>query len=121
MAQTFRPSAVVPRGFVVQDVRFDPELLTIVVQHGSAIGVCPSCGTASRRVHSRYRRNAMDLPLGGRRVHLSVVTRRFRCGAVLCGRHIFAERFPNDVLGLSARRTTRLVSMGLEVSAIVGI
>jgi transposase len=37
-----------------------------------------------------------------------VVTRRFRCDAVLCGRQIFAERFADDALAPWARRTARL-------------
>jgi transposase len=49
-----------------------------------------------------------DLPLSGRSVRLLVVARRFRCDAVLCGRHIFTERFADGVLAPSARRTGRL-------------
>ncbi|WP_253609761.1 MULTISPECIES: transposase family protein [unclassified Bradyrhizobium] len=41
--------------------------------------MCPSCGTVSRRVHSRYRRRVTDLPLSGRIVQLLVIARRFRC------------------------------------------
>jgi len=59
-------------------------------------------------VHSHYRRRVTDLPLSGRIVQLVVVARRFRCDAVLCGRQIFTERFPEGVLAPSARRTTRL-------------
>jgi hypothetical protein len=49
-----------------------------------------------------------DLPLSGRIVQLLVIARRFRCDAVLCGRQIFTERFPEGVLAPSARRTARL-------------
>jgi transposase len=41
-------------------------------------------------------------------VQLVVVARRFRCGAALCRRQIFTERFPDGVLASSARRTARL-------------
>ena len=108
MTRTFSFSTIVPRGFVVQDVRVDPELMTLVVHHESATAMCPSCGTGSNRLHSRYRRSPMDLPLGGRRVRLSIIARRFRCASVLCSQHIFAERFPEGVLAPSARRTGRL-------------
>ncbi|GLS39354.1 hypothetical protein GCM10010869_49510 [Mesorhizobium tianshanense] len=37
-----------------------------------------------------------------------IVARPFHCGAVLCGRRIFAERFDGDVLAPWARRTARL-------------
>jgi transposase len=59
-------------------------------------------------LHSHYRRRVTDLPLSGRIVQLVVIARRFRCDAVLCGRQIFTERFPEGVLAPSARRTTRL-------------
>jgi transposase len=59
-------------------------------------------------VHSHYQRRVTDLPLSGRIVQLMVIARRFRCDAVLCGRQIFTERFPDGVLASSARRTTRL-------------
>lgn len=47
-----------------------------------------------------------DLSLSERMVELIVIARHFRCGAVLCGRQIFTERFPAGVLASSARRTT---------------
>ena len=72
-----------------------------------SVGLAPSCGTVSQRVHSRYRRRVTDLPLSGRIVELLVIARRFRCDAVLCGRHIFTERF-EGVLAPSARRTAKL-------------
>jgi transposase len=49
-----------------------------------------------------------DLSLSGRLVQLLVIARRFRCDAVLCGRQIFTERFAEEVLAPSARRTARL-------------
>jgi transposase len=69
---------------------------------------CPGCGAISVRVHSRYSRRLADLPISGRRVVLILRARRFRCEAPSCARHIFAERFDNDVLKPWARRTARL-------------
>lgn len=66
------------------------------IRASGSVGLCPLCGTVSRRVHSRYRRRVTDLPLSGRIVQLLVVARRFRCDAVLCGRQIFTERFAED-------------------------
>jgi hypothetical protein len=63
---------------------------------------------SSERIHSRYLRHVTDLPLAGRPVRLVVVARRFRCGADLCGRRIFTERFEDGVLAPWARRTGRL-------------
>jgi hypothetical protein len=108
MNQALRSYSLVPSGFVVVTAVHDTAMTTITVRSSKDFGVCPSCGTVSRRVHSRYQRRACDLPLSGRSVKLLVVARRFRCDAVLCGRQIFAERFANDVLAPWARRTSRL-------------
>ncbi len=108
MRQALRPSALVPRGFVVDGTSSDGPGLVIAVRPVSRTSKCPGCGTNSERVHSRYCRRLADLPLAGRPVRLVVVARRFHCDAVLCGRRIFVERFDLDVLAPWARRTARL-------------
>lgn len=108
MQHTFRPSTLVPRGFVVDGVSHDDSGMALAVRSVSKASRCPACGRPSERVHSSYRRRLADLPMSGRPVRLTVVARRFRCEAVVCGRRIFAERFDADVLSPWARRTTRL-------------
>jgi zinc-finger of transposase IS204/IS1001/IS1096/IS1165 len=108
MQQSLSRSSLVPSGFVVESAYHDGDRAIITVRPSRGFGQCPSCGTVSRRVHSHYRRRVTDLPLSGRIVQLMVIARRFRCDAVLCGRQIFTERFADDVLAPSARRTTRL-------------
>src|SRR5271165_5564507 len=108
MHQPLRPYSLVPSGFIVVTAVHDTASTTITVRSSKDFGICPSCGTVSRRVHSRYHRHVGDLPLSGRSVRLLVVARRFRCDAVLCGRQIFAERFADDALAPWARRTARL-------------
>ena len=105
---TFRAGSFLPKGFVVQDILCEPGQTTVVVRHEGVGSICPSCNTPSRRVHSRYRRSAMDLPLCGRGVRLTIIARRFRCAVPSCRRQIFVERFPDDVLAPGARRTGRL-------------
>jgi hypothetical protein len=61
-----------------------------------------------------------DLPLSGRIVQLLVIARRFRCDAVLCGRQIFTERFAEEVLAPSARRTARLDSIVHHLGLALG-
>ena len=80
----------------------------ITVRRSSRSSPCPGCRTSSERIHSRYLRRVADLPLAGRPVRLVVVARRFRCGADLCGRRMFTERFEDGVLAPWARRTGRL-------------
>ena len=93
MQQALQRSSLVPRGFVVESAYCEGDKAVIAVRASGSVGLCPSCGTVSRRVHSQYRRRVTDLPLSGRIVQLLVIARRFRCDAVLCGRQIFTERF----------------------------
>jgi len=108
MRPRFRSSSLVPAGFVVDHVDVGADRIGLVVRSRAAETPCPDCHVPSRRIQSRYRRRAADLPLGGRRVELQVLVRRFWCDAAACGRKIFAERFPEGVLPAFARRTARL-------------
>ncbi|CAO4152887.1 ISL3 family transposase ISMex24 [Methylorubrum aminovorans] len=108
MRARFRPSNLVPAGFVVDHRSVGADRIDMFVRSGAAVATCPDCRTPSRRIHSRYQRRATDLPLGGRRVELRVVVGRFWCDPASCRRKIFAERFSDDVLAAFARRTSRL-------------
>ena len=78
MQQALRRTSLVPPGFVVDSAFCDADMTVITVRSSRSFGLCPSCGTVSRRVHSHYRRRAADLPLSGRVVQLVVIARRFR-------------------------------------------
>ncbi|MBR0868407.1 transposase [Bradyrhizobium diazoefficiens] len=86
MQQALHRSSLVPRGFVVESAYYEGDKAVIEIRASGSVGLCPLCGTVSRRVHSRYRRRVTDLPLSGRIVQLLVIARRFRCDAVLCAR-----------------------------------
>jgi transposase len=120
MQQALHRSSLVPRGFVVESAYHEGDKAIVVVRASGSVGLCPLCGTISRRVHSRYRRCVTDLPLSGRIVRLLVIARRFRCDAVLCGRQIFTERFTEGVLAPSARRTGRLDSIVHHLGLALG-
>jgi transposase len=113
MHQPLRPYSLVLSGFIVLTAVHDTAATTITVRSSKDFGMCPSCGTVCRRVHSRYHRRVGDLP---RSVKLLVVTRRFRCDAVLCGRQIFAERFADDTLA-----PWRDVLRGSTTSSIISV
>ena len=106
--QPFRASSLVPCGFDIVSTFLEAAIAVIVVRPTNKASACPGCGTRSRRVHSHYHRRLADLPIAGHQVRLSVEARRFFCDAVLCGRHIFTERFEAGVLAPWARRTGRL-------------
>lgn len=95
--QPLRSCQLVPKGLVVEQTTREDGFVRIWVRAASPTGICPSCGTISRRVHSLYLRRPSDLPLGGHRVSFHLTVRRFRCDAILCGRQVFAERFAEDV------------------------
>ena len=76
MQQALRRSSLVPAGFVVESACYEAGKAIITVRASNGFGLCPSCGTVSKRVHSRYWRRATDLPLSGRIVQLVVIARR---------------------------------------------
>ena len=108
MQNALRPSSLVPAGFAVTSAASAGPVTIVEVRSTGASSRCPACGAASRRVHSRYRRRIVDLPMAGRSVELVATMRRFRCEAVLCERSIFTERFDDCVLAPWGRRTARL-------------
>ena len=120
MDQAFRSSQLVPKGFVVERTTVDDGRIRIWVRSANLTSLCPSCGTISRRVHSRYLRRPSDLPLVGHRVSLHLTVCRFRCDAVLCGQQVFAERFAEDVLGCRARRTGRMEHIIHHLGLVLG-
>jgi transposase len=85
MQQALHRSSLVLRGFVVESAYYERDKAVIAVRASGSLGLCPSCGTVSRRVHSPCRRRVTDLPLAGRIVEVRMVARRFRCDAVVCG------------------------------------
>ena len=108
MASSFRISSLVPSGLVVESVIESEEMIKVSARSRASEAQCPSCGSMSRQVHSRYIRQVADLPCTGRRVALSLIARRFFCRAENCRRQIFAERFDEAILAGHARRTARL-------------
>jgi len=68
-------------------------------------GACPSCGSRSRRVHSRYDRKLADVAVAGQPVMLRLRVRRFFCGNENCPAATFAEQV-GDLTVRHARRTS---------------
>jgi len=111
---------IVPPGFRVDRVSIDGVTTFIEARGVSATGQCPSCGSISTRVHSRYQRQLADLPFAGRVVRMSLTARRFRCTTASCRRSIFTERFGDDVLTSRARRTARLDGLVRHLALALG-
>ena len=98
MAKKLDPTALIPAGFIVEEVIKETERWVARVRGTARFSNCPGCGHPSNRVHSHYRRHPSDLPSSGRLVQLEVIARKFRCAVSGCKRRVFAERFTPDSL-----------------------
>src|SRR4051812_15310775 len=81
--------------------------ITLTLRTTSETSSCPSCGTASSRIQSRYTRTLRDLPSGGRPIRLIIHVRRFFCKKSTCAQKIFTERLA-DLCRPHAQRTKQL-------------
>ena len=105
--QSRHASRLVPPGFSASDTSSDDERAVITMRATSADSSCPCCGVVSRRVHSLYPRRGGFADRGAARpAHASGAALPLE--AILCRRHIFAERFNDNILKPWARRTARL-------------
>jgi transposase len=103
------------RGLHVERVEETAEAVVISACSRSSGAVCPSCGTWSSRVHSRYARCLADGAAGGRPVVICLSVRRLFCASAGCPAVTFAEQAE----GLSARylrRSMPLLGMLAQVA-----
>jgi transposase len=97
---------LLPKGLDLQSLSIETGRVSICVSSGMKRSVCPLCGRASSRVHSRYARTVSDLPWHGISVELEVLAKRFFCDEASCERKIFCERLQE--VAARARKTVRL-------------
>ncbi len=107
---------------LIEQVNVSDEI-TLTVHTTSPTASCPSCGTESSRIQSRYIRTLRDLPCAGRPISLIMHVRRFFCKKSTCAQKIFAERLPT-LCQPHAQRTQRLQEalhqLGLRVGGQAG-
>jgi transposase len=103
----------------LRQVILDDGIVSFVVRTIAPAARCPTCGGASSRVHSRYRRGLAGLPWNGHRLRLELSVRRFVCQAPDCPRRIFAERLP-DLATPFARSTSDLHATHTQIGASAG-
>ncbi|MCA1607410.1 MAG: ISL3 family transposase, partial [Acidobacteria bacterium] len=96
-----------PQTLRLECIVSETELVTLIVKSIRPLATCPTCGQASKRVHSRYERSVADLPWNGAAVRLRLRSRKFFCTNDNCTRLIFTERLPR-VVARYARRSVRL-------------
>jgi transposase len=99
------------------------EEITLTLRTTSPTASCPSCGTQSSQIQSRYTRTLRDLPSGGHPIRLIMHVRRFFCKKRTCAQKIFAERLP-ALCRPHAQRTKQLQEalrqLGLRVGGQAG-
>ena len=101
-------------GVVIEGAGVLPGLVCLRARVGGGRGRCPRCGVLSARVHSRYVRRLADAGIGGRRVVIALVVRRFFCVSVVCPARTFAEQ----VEGLTVAYARRTPLAGRMLGAV---
>lgn len=85
--------------------------------------VCPVCGRDSNRIHSRYLRTLLDLPVSGHIAKVKLRARKYFCDNSGCPRKVFTERFEYEIRPY-CRRMIRsndlLARMALELGGNKG-
>jgi transposase len=118
MRTAIAPHELLPEGLNLESLSIETGRVSICVSSGTRRSVCPLCGDASSRVHSRYARTVSDLPWHGISVELEVLARRFFCDEPSCERKIFCERLPE--VAARARKTHRLEEALLAIALELG-
>ncbi|HEY3740524.1 MAG TPA: ISL3 family transposase [Bryobacteraceae bacterium] len=104
-------------GLTITDFTITTDFVVLAATPNSSTACCPKCGVVADRVHSRYRRTIADLPMGGRRLALRLLARRFFCSNAGCQRTIFCERLPM-LVDAHARSTNRLADLHRAVGFV---
>jgi len=115
LTQLFR----LPDGIRVLRLTVLPKAVCIEAASCRCSSRCPSCQTASERVHSYYIRTLADLPSSGRRVVLELQVRKFRCRNGQCPQRILTERFPGFV-HTQGRKTDRVGELTRALGLALG-
>jgi transposase len=115
------PADLLPAGcgLAVTDTTITPDLIAVAVTCTAPTATCPSCGSSSNRIHSRYCRTLADLPVNGRRFVLRLTARRFFCDQPGCTQDVFCERLP-DLVTPRARTTRRLAGLHRLIGFALG-
>jgi hypothetical protein len=112
---SLQPLCPAPTAWRLSKIAQEWDDLVLYLAPTRVTAACPVCATPRRRIHSRYRRQAWDVPWGQWPVQLVVQARRFFCLVPSCPRRVFTEPFPG-VLVRYARQTERLRQILLELA-----
>ena len=94
-------------GLEVTGIQLQGDGLLLLCVTNSFGALCPTCRQISRRIHSRYSRALLDVPLRKGQVRVQLQVRRFFCDVPECPQNIFGERIARFAKAY-ARRTEAL-------------
>lgn len=90
----------------IESVSISDTQIDLYCKSSRASATCPYCQTESCKVHSRYSRCIVDLPILGKMCVLHIEVRKFFCGNKHCGHKTFSEQ-PGTEIFRYRRRTRR--------------
>jgi hypothetical protein len=82
-------------------------------------GICPACGSRSRRRHGWPYRRLQDYPEHGESVAAELRIRRWRCSSQDCNRNTFSDQLPSVAIPY-ARRTSRTAQIASHLGHAAG-
>lgn len=89
----------------VRDLLVEDDSIHLFVRCSHPDGICPYCGSVSRKTYSKYYRTIVDLPILRRGVTMHMESRKLFCANETCKKKAFAEHPGNKVFRY--RRRTR--------------
>jgi transposase len=118
-----RGITLAPCGLSIEGIETDAENLLIMARSTASAASCPSCGSVSTKVHSKYQRFLSDLPSQGRAVRIRIQARRFRCIMTDCRQRIFrnGSRRPSPVHSPVGHRALRALFTTLVSHWVAGL
>ncbi|SHJ83764.1 zinc-finger of transposase IS204/IS1001/IS1096/IS1165 [Clostridium cavendishii DSM 21758] len=105
--------------FTVEKLEVNEERVLIILKLNNFEAKCTWCGKSTSKVHSKYERKILDLPILDKYIRPIVRERRFFCNNDSCPRKIFSEEFSEFLLRykrLTERLSNYLFKLGLSQS-----
>ncbi len=101
----------------------EPGILYIDTSACQTCSICPVCNKRSSKIHSRYSRTLLDLPISGHLSKIKLKARKYFCDNTECPRKVFTERFDYEIKPYyrrMIRSNDLLMRMALELGGNTG-
>lgn len=101
----------------------EPGILYIDTSVCQTCSICPVCNKRSSKIHSRYSRTLLDLPISGHLSKVKLKARKYFCDNRECPRKVFTERFDYEIKPYyrrMIRSNDLLLRMALELGGNTG-